>query len=78
MDYACVAHYTIKSDNFPKQNIFIIKDAAFLLRGNKLILIYYIDEFYYNRDNKPKRLLWFGHVERMEGNIILKRVLYMN
>jgi hypothetical protein len=24
------------------------------------------------------RLHWFGHVQRMEGNRILKRVLYMN
>jgi len=24
------------------------------------------------------RLGWFGHVERMEGNRILRRVLYMN
>jgi hypothetical protein len=24
------------------------------------------------------RLHWFGHIQRMEGNIIVKRVLYMN
>ena len=24
------------------------------------------------------RICWFGHVQRMEGNRILKRVLYMN
>jgi hypothetical protein len=32
---------------------------------------------HYNRDNKVK-LRWVGHVQRMEGNIIPKRVLYMN
>ena len=54
MGYACVAHDTIKSDTFPRQIIFITKDAAFLLRGNKLIFIYYVDKIYYNRDIKGK------------------------
>jgi hypothetical protein len=37
----------------------------------------FLKKTYHNRHNKVK-LRWFGHVQRMEGNIIHKRVLYTN
>jgi len=62
MCYACAAQDTIKSDDFPKQNnIFTAKDVAFfLLRGNKLIFLYYVDELHCTGDNKAKEitLVW--------------------
>jgi len=42
----------------------------------RLIFIYYVAEF--PETVRLNRLRWFGHVQRLEKNIIPKRVLYMN
>ena len=37
-----------------------------------------VGKTYYNRERvRLNRLRWFGHVQRVEGNGIPKRVLYM-
>jgi hypothetical protein len=52
-----------------KENCTILTNKEIYASVKKLTIIEII---------RLNRLCWFGHVQRMEGNRISKRVLYMN